>query len=179
MGRRAAGAPGSGAGDEAIPPSVEDQGKRETGCRERCARAGIAVSLENAAEVVRAVYAEWARGNFRAGTELYDPHAVLVIREDFPDAGVYVGRDEIRGYMRRFLADWTDAVIEAEDVLGARDSVAVAVHQHATGSGSGALVDMRYWQVWTFRGGAVIRIESVRGRAEALQAVGVQEEPGD
>jgi ketosteroid isomerase-like protein len=134
---------------------------------------------ERNAGVVRGIYAEWGKGNFRAGTDLYDAHILLVIRDDFPDAGVYVGPDEVRGYMRRFLADWTDAVIEAEDVRCAGDSVAVAVHQHATGSGSGASVDMRYWQAWTFRGGAVIRIESIKERAEALAAVGLQEESPD
>src|SRR4051812_49028790 len=96
---------------------------------------------------------------------------MLVIREDFPESGVYVGQEEVRGYMQRFLADWTDAVIEAEEVVSEGDSVAVAVHQRATGSGSGASVDMRYWQVWTFRGAAVTRIESIKGRAEALAAV--------
>lgn len=125
------------------------------------------------AEVVRGIYADWGRGDFRAGTDLYDPHLVLVIREDFPETGVYVGLEEVGGYMRGFLADWTDAVIEAEEVVDAGDSVAVAVHQRATGSGSGASVEMRYWQVWTFRGGSVIRIESIQERAEALEAVGL------
>jgi ketosteroid isomerase-like protein len=102
---------------------------------------------------------------------------MLVIGDDFPDPGVYVGRDEMRGYMQRFLADWTDAVIEAEDIISAGDSVAVAVHQRATGSGSGVSVDMRYWQVWTLRGAAIIRIESIKGRAEALAALGFEEDP--
>jgi uncharacterized protein len=123
-------------------------------------------------EVVRGIYGQWARGNFRAGTDRYDPHVVLVLRDDFPDAGVYVGRDEVRAYMRRFLEDWTDAVIEAEDFIGEGDSVAVAVHQRATGSGSGAPVDLHYWHVWTLRGGVVIRIESIKTRAEALEAIG-------
>jgi ketosteroid isomerase-like protein len=134
------------------------------------------VSRDNV-EVVRGIYAEWGRGNFRAGTDLFDPHVVLVIRAHFPDPGVYVGRTEIRAYMRQFLANWTDPVIEAEDMLGAGDTVAVAVHQQATGSGSGLSIDMRYWQVWTFRGSAVIRIESIRRRSEALEAVGLRETP--
>jgi ketosteroid isomerase-like protein len=126
------------------------------------------------AEAVRRIYDEWGTGNFHAGTDLYDRNVVLVIRDAFPDPGVYVGRDQIRAYMREFLADWTDAVIKAEDLLDAGDSVAVLVHQRATGSGSGAATEMRYWQVWTFRGKAVIRIESIRSRPEALEAVGLR-----
>jgi ketosteroid isomerase-like protein len=128
-------------------------------------------------EVVRGIYAEWGKGNFRAGTDLFDSDVVLVIRAEFPDAGAYVGPDEIRGYMRHFLSSWTDAVIEAEDIFGAAERVAVAVHQQAIGTGSGLSVDMRYWQVWTFRGSAVTRIESIKTRSEVLDAVGLSEAP--
>jgi ketosteroid isomerase-like protein len=128
-------------------------------------------------EVVRAIYAEWAKGNFRAGTDLFDRHVVLVLRADFPDAGTYVGRDEIRAYMRQFLSSWTDAVIEAEDIIDAGASVAVAVHQRGTGSGSGLSIDMRYWQVWTFRGSVVTRIESIKRRSELLDVIGPREAP--
>ena len=86
---------------------------------------------------------------------------------------MYVGPDEIGAYMRELLADWTDAVVEAEDILDAGDTVVVAVHQQATGTRSGLLTDMRYWQAWTFRGNAVIRIESIKRQAEALKAAGL------
>jgi hypothetical protein len=36
---------------------------------------------------------------------------------------------------------------------------------------------MRYYQVWTLRGSSVIRIESIRKREEALEAVGLREWP--
>ena len=123
-------------------------------------------------EVVRGIYAEWAKGNFRAGTDLFDRDVVLVLRPEFPDAGIYQGRDRIRAYMERFLESWTKAAIEAEDVLGSGDRVAVAVRQQATGSASGVEIDMRYWQVWTFREGTVLRIESIMECSEALEALG-------
>jgi ketosteroid isomerase-like protein len=123
---------------------------------------------------VRGIYDRWGRGDFRAGTELYDPHVVLVLRPEFPEAGVYRGLEEIGNYMRGdFLADLAGAVIEGEEFLAAGDSVVVRVHQHATGPESGAPVGMRYYQVWTFRGGSVIRIESIRERDEALEAAGL------
>ncbi|HMC06638.1 MAG TPA: nuclear transport factor 2 family protein [Solirubrobacterales bacterium] len=132
------------------------------------------MSRENV-EAVRAIYAEWGRGNFRTGSELYDEHVVLVLRPGFADPGVYLGREEIRAYMRGFLVGWAEAAIAGEEFLDAGDTVLVAVHQHATGSGSGAPVEMRYWQAWTFRGGAVIRIESIKERSEALEAAGLRE----
>jgi ketosteroid isomerase-like protein len=129
-------------------------------------------------EIVRGIYERWGRGDFRAGVELYDPFILFVLRPEFPDAGAYCGRDEIRKYMREeFLADLEGAAIVGEEFLDAGDSVVVRVHQQATGPRSGVEVAMRYYQAWTLRGGSVIRIESIKGREEALEAVGLAE-PG-
>ena len=125
-------------------------------------------------EIVRKVYEHWGRGDFRAGANLYDPYMLLVLRPEFPDAGAYCGPDEIRTYMREhFLADLENAVIAGEEFLDAGESVVVRVKQEATGPGSGASVAIRYYQVWTFRGRSLIRIESIRDRAEALEAAGL------
>jgi ketosteroid isomerase-like protein len=126
-------------------------------------------------EIVRQVYERWGRGDFRAGVELYDPHILLVLRPEFPEAGAYLGPDEIARYMREdFLADLEGATIGGEEFLDAGDSVVVHVSQQATGPESGAPVAMRYYQVWTFRGRSVIRIESISTREDALEAVGLR-----
>jgi ketosteroid isomerase-like protein len=44
-------------------------------------------------EALRAVYDEWARGNFRAGQDLWDPDVVFSLRPEFPDAAI----ENIRG----------------------------------------------------------------------------------
>jgi ketosteroid isomerase-like protein len=132
------------------------------------------VSQENT-DVVRRIYEDWGQGRFDAGSELFDPWVVLVLRGDFPDAGAYLGPAEIRKYMRSFLRDWDHAAIEGREFIAAGDSVVVGVHQHAAGKGSGAPVSMDYFQIWTFRGGSVIRIESVRERRQALEATGFAE----
>ena len=121
-------------------------------------------------ELVRAIYADWARGNFATGTEHYDPHVLLVLRPDFPEAGTYLGLDAIAGYMRDFLADFEGVTIAGEEFVAAGDSVIVRVHQRATGPESRVPVAMGYYQVWTFRGASVVRIESIRERADALAA---------
>jgi ketosteroid isomerase-like protein len=106
--------------------------------------------------------------------ELYDRHVLLVLRLEFPDSGEYRGVDEIGSYMRELLVDFADLRIVAEEFLEAGDSVVVRVHQQATGPESGAPVAMRYYQLWTFRGPSVIRIESVMDRDDALDAVGLR-----
>ena len=129
------------------------------------------MSQENV-EIVRQIYERWGRGDFRAGSELYDPYVLLVLRPEFAEAGAYCGPDEIRKYMQEdFLADFEGAAIAGEDFLEAGDSVVVRVNQQATGPASGAPVGMRYYQVWTFRRRSVIRIECIRERRDALEAV--------
>jgi ketosteroid isomerase-like protein len=133
------------------------------------------MSQENV-EIVRRIYVEWGRGSFREGAELYDPHVLLVVRPEFgPASGVYRGPDEIARYMRDFLAEWDGLVIAGEEFLDAGDSVIVRVDQRATGRESGTPVHAPYFQVWTFRGASVIRIESIPERAEALEAAGLSE----
>jgi ketosteroid isomerase-like protein len=132
------------------------------------------VSRENV-DALRAVYNEWRKGNFRAGADLYDRHVLFVLHPGFPEAGVYVGMDQLREYMLGLLGAWTNFTIAAEDFIEAGDSVVVAAHQRGVGKGSGTPAELRYFTVWTFRGKAVIRFESFRDRAEALEAVGLRE----
>jgi ketosteroid isomerase-like protein len=124
-------------------------------------------------EIVRSVYDRWAEGDFRAPSDLYDEHAVLVMRPQFPDAGTYLGREAIAGYTRGFLEPWTTITIEAKEIIPAGDSVVVAVLQRGEGDASGAETEFRYFHLWTFRGDKAIRLESIRERDEALEAAGL------
>ena len=134
------------------------------------------MSQENV-EIVRRIYGEWGRGNFREGTELYDPHVLLVVHPEFGLAsGVYCGPEEIARYMREvFLAEYEGFVIGGDEFVDAGDSVVVRVDQRGTGRQSGAPGSLRYFQIWTFRGASVIRIKSISERPDALEAVGLSE----
>jgi ketosteroid isomerase-like protein len=126
-----------------------------------------------AVEAIRPVYERWAGGDFGVDRDLFDPEMVLVMRPEFPDAGVYVGLEGLAEYSRGFLEPWTRITIEAEEMIEAGDSVVVAVRQSGVGSSSGAATELSYFHVWTLRGGRVIRLESIRERPQALAAVGL------
>jgi ketosteroid isomerase-like protein len=132
------------------------------------------MSQENV-EAVRRVYEGWGQGNFRAGIDVLDPMVLFVVRPEFPDAGTYLGVDRLRDYTRGFLEPWTRLTIEAEQITDTGDSVVAAVRQSGAGGESGAVTELRYFHVWSFRGGKVIRLELFRERAEALEAVGLPE----
>ena len=130
------------------------------------------MSEQNVA-AVRRVYDRWAHGDFTASMDLLAPAAVLVIGPEFPDAGTYGGIEGIRQYMRGFLEPWTRVTIEAEELTGAGAAVLAAVHQSGIGEASGVETDLRYFQVWTFRDGRVVRLEGFRDRAQARAAAGL------
>ncbi len=123
-------------------------------------------------EIIESIYARWGEGDFRA-TDFFDPLIVFVMRPEFPDAGTYFGTDRVGEYMRGFLEPWEHITIEAEEIIDAGDAVVVAVSQRGVGRGSGAATELRYFHVWSLRGGTVIRFETFRERAQALEATGL------
>ncbi len=54
----------------------------------------------------------------------------------------------------------------------AGSSVIASVRKRGVGSESGAETEFRYFQVWSFRGHRVIRLENFRERSDALDAAG-------
>ena len=124
-------------------------------------------------DIVRQILDRWSEGDFSVAEGELDPHVVLVLRPEFPDAGAYVGLEGMGRYTRGFLEPWTRITIEAVELIPAGDSVVARVLQRGVGESSGAPAEFRYFQVWTLRGGRVIRLEMVREREEALEAVGL------
>jgi ketosteroid isomerase-like protein len=130
---------------------------------------------ETNVRAVEGVYERWSQGDFRASIDVLDPLVLLVMRPEFPDAGTYLGLDRLRDYTRGFLEPWTRITIAAEEITEAGDTVVVAVRQSGIGGGSGAPAELRYFHVWSFRGGKAIRLETFRERAEALEAAGLRD----
>jgi len=132
------------------------------------------MSQENV-EIVRQVYEEWGQGKLRAGRDLYDPKMLFIPGAGWPEAGDYRGPEGVREFMLGWLNAWTSLTVSAEEFTEAGDSVVVDVLQRGVGTESGAPTEGRYFQVWTFRGPKVVRLETFLDRAEALKAVGLSE----
>ena len=132
------------------------------------------MSQENV-EIVRRVYARWEQGDFAASVPLFEENVTLVVRPEFPDGGTFVGREGTRAYMTRFLDAWEALRIAATSFREIGDTVLVKVRQAAVGRSSGIPSELDYFQLWTFRGGKVIRVESILTEADALEAAGLRE----
>jgi ketosteroid isomerase-like protein len=131
--------------------------------------------MQTNVEVVRRMYDGWATGDLRAGAEDLDPHVVMVVRPAIPEFGVFVGTDGVRNYMHRLLQHWERVTFEAKHLQSVGDTVIAHVVQHSKGMASGVEGDIWFFQLFTFRGGKIVRMEVVGNRAEALEAVGLRE----
>jgi ketosteroid isomerase-like protein len=113
-----------------------------------------------------------------------DPEALFSILDEqvewdyvgaFPEVVTYRGPDAVRGFFREWSGAFDDFGFEAEEVLGAGDSVLVLLHQWGHGKETGAGVENRTWQVFTLRGGKVVHCRGYETKAEALEAGGISE----
>ena len=98
--------------------------------------------------------------------------------EMIPDlAQVYRGRDGVRTYWRRWFDAWRDLEFEVQDVLDAGDDVVALIsNQRQWGRHTGICTELPpYAQVFTVRGGMLVRWRTFPDQASALRAVGLEE----
>lgn len=88
--------------------------------------------------------------------------------------GVFRGHEGIKRFFRVWLETITDYEIEARDPLDLGDKVVITAVDRGRGRGSGATTERRHSQVWTVRGGKVIRVEIFDDRDQALEAAGLK-----
>jgi ketosteroid isomerase-like protein len=126
-------------------------------------------------EVVRRIFDGWATGDFNAGLTDLDPDVVFVVRHPFPEAVMTVGLNGIRDYMRCFLDNWETYAVEARDLQAVGDTVVADAVQHGEGKASQIEMEQPFFMLFTFRGGKIVRIESILNTADALEAAGLSE----
>jgi uncharacterized protein len=132
------------------------------------------MSEENV-DIVQRIFDGWATGEFRTGLTDLAPDVVFVVRHPFPEAVETAGPDGIQEYMRRFLDNWKSYAIDATDLRAVGDIVVADAVQHGEGKASGIEMEQQFFMLFTFRGGKIVRIESILERGQALEAAGLQE----
>ena len=132
------------------------------------------MSQENV-EIVRRVFEAWGNGNFRETSDYLDAHVVLVVGREFPDAGAVMGPDAVRDFTIRFMQQWDHLTMSAEEIRASGDTCLVRTRQMGSGKASGVHSEMTFFWLFTLRGRKIIRLESVRDEATALEAAGLRE----
>ena len=111
-------------------------------------------------EALRRIYSERARGDFTGGRELVAEEAV--ISWEIPEGS--------------FLSQWESFVTEADEFIELDErSILVVGRMRGRGHQSGADVEARTFEIWTFKDGKVIGQHQSFDRERALEAAGVSE----
>jgi hypothetical protein len=87
----------------------------------------------------------------------------------------YRGHAGVRRYFQSFDEAMDEVHFQAERFWDAAEAVVVDVRVTARGKQTAILVEQRAAQLWTIRGGRVIRIRAYSSLSEALETIGLVE----
>jgi ketosteroid isomerase-like protein len=127
-------------------------------------------------EVIRAMYAHWARGDFPASFIDSEVEHSRIGAQTPDMEGEWRGIEALSRAMVEYLHAFSDLRIEAEEIIDLDDDrVLVLSRQTARGKLSGAPIDHELGELFTLRAGKVVSYDSYWDRAEAMKAAGLSE----
>jgi ketosteroid isomerase-like protein len=107
--------------------------------------------------------------------------ALRGLEEDFewvvpehPEGAIRRGPDAVIQFFVDWVEPFDDFEIEWELHEAGPDLVLADIHMNARGHESGAPVEMRFAQLWTFRGRRVVRMEMFNDLDEARRRAGLE-----
>ena len=124
---------------------------------------------------IRQAYAAQARRDFEAVLAGWDPACEYRPSRDLlpPDLETaFHGHEGMFELWRYWRDAFQDIRWEPEEVLDFGERFLVTAQQSGHGSGSGVAVSQPVFQLFTLRGGFVVRQEDFRERSDALEAAG-------
>jgi ketosteroid isomerase-like protein len=124
-------------------------------------------------EIVRSWSDAFNRGDFDATLAALAPEVELHEWPTAPGARSYHGHDGARQALDSWFEAWEWMQVEILDIVEADDRVLVTANQRAKGKGSEIQVEIKSFNVYTFRDGKVIRIELFTEKGPALEAAGL------
>ena len=136
------------------------------------------MSEENV-ESLRRLYADWERGDFRAGRDMFASD--LFFDPGSPGDKPVQGLGRVAAHMREFLSQWESFRVVAQEFSEAgpteagEEVVLVIERQYGTGRGGRVPVDQTFYAAWTFREGLVVSVRWKTDRKAALEAAGLSE----
>ena len=123
-------------------------------------------------DLIRPIYDEWRRGNWRPRFDVYHPNMEWGWSDEFPGlAGVYEDHEDPNPRLLAWLGGWEHWRAEADEFLEFGDHVVVLATYHGRGRGSGVEISQEGAHVFELTDGKVVRLEIFATRAKALQSV--------
>jgi ketosteroid isomerase-like protein len=133
------------------------------------------MSRENVELVRRAVDA-FNRGDLQAALDDLAPDAVWDWSNSHgPDAGVFRGHDEIRGFWRQFLDTFDELRFELDEVVEVEEGVLIADNVGYVQGREGIAAQARSAWLIATAGGQITSLTMYQTKQEALEAIGLSE----
>jgi ketosteroid isomerase-like protein len=130
---------------------------------------------EKNVEVVRRVY-EGVNARLEAPREQFDPDYEFDNTELWPDIAGVLGFDRAQEAMREYWETFEAYHVEIEEVIYADEGRVVnVVRDGGRMRGTDAEVWNRFFHVWTFRDGKIVRLSIHTDRNRALDVAGLRE----
>ena len=107
-------------------------------------------------------------GSLEGWISMFSEDIVWEAIEDAPDAGVYRGHDEVRGYFEDWRATVDAMRFEVPDLEEVGDWVVGHTILTARVKGTGSEMILDYWQAMLVRGRKISRVKEFREREEAI-----------
>lgn len=128
------------------------------------------MSQENV-EIVRGMYDAYARGDYAKGLSYLDPKIVFSQPAEEPGGGTFHGHEGVIEAFGHWTGEWEDYRVELEDMTDRGDRVLATTLHHGRGTGSGAKVELRIYQLWEFAHGKIVRATMYYDEGEAIEAL--------
>jgi ketosteroid isomerase-like protein len=132
------------------------------------------MSEENV-EVVRRWFELFSRGRMEAALRYVDPAIETIEGAELPGAASYSGHAGLAMAYDHWAGQWDDLRIELKELIDAGSDVVAVTRHHGTGRASGAAVQALVAYVFTVEHGKLVRLRIFNTKAEALEAVGLQQ----
>jgi ketosteroid isomerase-like protein len=124
------------------------------------------------ADLIRPIYEEWGRGNWRPSFEVYDPRMEWGWSSEFLGlAGVYEDTRDPNPRLHAWLSGWEDWRAEAEEFIELGDYVIVLATYHGRGKESGIEISQEGAHVFKLRDDKIVRLEIFASRERAIESV--------
>jgi ketosteroid isomerase-like protein len=128
---------------------------------------------------LRCVFDAVNRGDAEAALSPFDPGVEWHTDRADPDGGVFRGHDGVRRFMRGWFEPFDDLTFEVEELVHGDAAVLVLNYYTGRGTRSGVEVEDRVYELFTFRGGSIVRVEEFYGRDEAFLALRASNETSE
>jgi ketosteroid isomerase-like protein len=110
-------------------------------------------------EVVKGIYAAYARRDFAAFFALLDPEVEIRQTRQLPWGGEYRGHDQARELFRK-VAELTQTTPEPEEYVESGETVVAIGRLRGEAKLTGKPIDVRIVHAWTLRDGKVVRYDA-------------------